>query len=210
MRLRLHQYPSSAVAEVTLSRRNLLALLHKLEMSGSARTLVSEDCPEGLVLVVRSEEDDEHYGARSLPPGPLHPSTEAFINSLKPPEELLPTEDEDPDEQELPAGVERPDPGYFRHEILAQGEVWFDRFGRLHQLNEMPFDYLSNVISFLERRAARLYLAELVLDLTSTLLGQAEEKSWRAPDFEEPLEWLRHTPLLLALSQAADERVGWR
>ncbi|KAB2850607.1 MAG: hypothetical protein F9K44_04385 [Hyphomicrobiaceae bacterium] len=65
---------------MTLSRRNLLALLHKLEMPGSARTLMTDyDCPEGWSLVVRSEPDDEHYGARAEPPGPLHPMSEIFV-----------------------------------------------------------------------------------------------------------------------------------
>ncbi|GIK83199.1 MAG: hypothetical protein BroJett024_43040 [Alphaproteobacteria bacterium] len=65
---------------VTLSRRNLLALLHKLQMPGSARSLTTDyDCPEGWSLIVRSESDGEHYGTRSEPPGPLHPASELFV-----------------------------------------------------------------------------------------------------------------------------------
>jgi hypothetical protein len=81
---------------VTLSRRNLLALLHKIDMPGSARQIKNNDCYEdgiqtpyycgeevtiGLptTLVLRSEDDDEHYAARPAPPGPMHPATEAFI-----------------------------------------------------------------------------------------------------------------------------------
>ena len=81
MRLRLFHHTDHASCEVTLSRRNLLALLHKLEMEGSARTLISSDCPPGLELVVRAEDDEVHYQDRDEPPGPMHPKTEAFIRS---------------------------------------------------------------------------------------------------------------------------------
>lgn len=84
---------------VTLSRRNLLALLHKIDMRGSARQIENNDSYEDGIqtpyycgeeaatalprttLVLRSEDDDEHYGARPAPPGPMHPATEAFIAS---------------------------------------------------------------------------------------------------------------------------------
>ena len=81
MKLRIHEHDHGAVAEVTLSRRNLLALLHKLEMPGSARTLMTDyDCPDGWVLAVRSEPDDEHYGQRLAPPGPLHPASKVLVS----------------------------------------------------------------------------------------------------------------------------------
>jgi hypothetical protein len=64
---------------VRLSRRNLLALLHKLDMEGSARTL-TRWCDELHVTVI-AEEDEEHYGGR--PFGTMHPQTEAFIADMK-------------------------------------------------------------------------------------------------------------------------------
>lgn len=68
------------VAVVTLSRRNLLSLLHKLDMPGSARTLRSANCQQqGWVLEVRCEDDEEHYGARGFGPGEMHPETEDFL-----------------------------------------------------------------------------------------------------------------------------------
>lgn len=80
MRLRIHITADRGVAEVTLSRRNLLALLHKLEMPGSARTILSMDNEEpGWTLIVRSEDDEEHYGSRGFGPGPMHPMTELSI-----------------------------------------------------------------------------------------------------------------------------------
>lgn len=70
---------------VVLSRRNLLSLIHKLDMPGSARTLVgADDVIDGdpaaaRVLVVRAEDDDEHYEARIAEPGAMHPDTEEFV-----------------------------------------------------------------------------------------------------------------------------------
>lgn len=80
---RLDLEPSCVV--VTLSRRNLLALLHKVDWPGSARTIVNNDCYwnglpiDGLTLVLRVEDDDEHYRRRAEPPGHMHPRTEVFI-----------------------------------------------------------------------------------------------------------------------------------
>ena len=80
MRLQVHKLADGAAAEVTLSRRNLLALLHKLEMPGSARTLMTDyDCPEGWCLVVRSEAVVVLFCARAVFPGPLHPMSEIFV-----------------------------------------------------------------------------------------------------------------------------------
>lgn len=77
--------------KVTLSRRNLLALLHKLDMEGSQRTIQNNDTyvngkSEPYVLLTLTAEDDEvHYGKRiekygeASGPGMMHPDTEAFI-----------------------------------------------------------------------------------------------------------------------------------
>lgn len=84
MRLDLDR-PLPSVALVTFSRRNLLALLHKLEMPGSARTLTSMDAyvsgvaVSSLMLIIRVEDDEAHYRDRPFPAGPMHPDTEVFI-----------------------------------------------------------------------------------------------------------------------------------
>jgi hypothetical protein len=83
--------------EVTLSRRNLLTLLHKLDMAGSMRQIENNDCWEDGVqtpfypgekrrtdlprtrLVLRCENDDEHYANRPVGPGPMHPESERFV-----------------------------------------------------------------------------------------------------------------------------------
>jgi hypothetical protein len=86
-RLDITTGPDRLLVSVTLSRRNLLALLHKLERPAPFRNLESGDCwingkqaayPQ-VQLELRCEEDAEHYARRDLPPGPMNPDTEAFI-----------------------------------------------------------------------------------------------------------------------------------
>jgi hypothetical protein len=68
---------------VTLSKRNLLALLSKLDWPESKRTLVAgvtprDDNPRGFMVAVSAESDEEHYRDR-IAPGEMHPRTEAAI-----------------------------------------------------------------------------------------------------------------------------------
>jgi hypothetical protein len=95
-RLEMFNMATDRRVVVTLSRRNLLALLHKLDMPGSARQIESnhsyEDgilTPFGVAealgakmppttLVLRVEDDDEHYANRPAP-GSMRPATESFI-----------------------------------------------------------------------------------------------------------------------------------
>lgn len=73
-----------AFFKVTLSRRNLLALLAKLEIPGSHCAIDSENAfldgapLEGVVFRVISEPDEVHYRDRP-PPGPMHPLTEQVM-----------------------------------------------------------------------------------------------------------------------------------
>lgn len=60
---------------LTLSKRNLLTLLHKLVMDGSDRTLIKPG-PNG-PTVVSVVSDEEAY--RNRAPGTMHPQTEMFI-----------------------------------------------------------------------------------------------------------------------------------
>jgi hypothetical protein len=75
----------AGVVIVTLSRRNLLTLLHKLDMPGSARTITNGYCylnrelNDRLTLVLRAEDDEAHYGERPEPPGAVHPTSEAYV-----------------------------------------------------------------------------------------------------------------------------------
>lgn len=75
----------------TLSRRNLLTLLHKLDMPGSARTITNRYIyADGILVdgicVIKAEDDFEHYGERSEGPGAMHPDSEEFI--ANPPDDL--------------------------------------------------------------------------------------------------------------------------
>ncbi|MBA3842073.1 MAG: hypothetical protein H0X39_05550 [Actinobacteria bacterium] len=83
--------------EVVLSRRNLLTLLHKLDMPHSQRQIENNDCwedgeqtpwypgesnatsPPRTILVLRCEHDGEHYAGRAGGPGIMHPESERFV-----------------------------------------------------------------------------------------------------------------------------------
>lgn len=67
----------AGVVTVALSRRNLKALLAKLDgfPPNSARTITKEE--DAGLLVVIAEEDDLRYDERGYPPGEMHPDTEA-------------------------------------------------------------------------------------------------------------------------------------
>lgn len=78
---------SPAAVIVTLSKRNLLSLLQKVDDATSARTLVGsyvyEDARllDGIELVVCCEPDKQHYADRE-PPGAVHPRAEAFVAQM--------------------------------------------------------------------------------------------------------------------------------
>jgi hypothetical protein len=96
-RLHIMNLEHGRQVEVVLSRRNLLTLLHKLDMPGSARMIANGDCWEDgartplspveltqsdlprTTLVLRCEDDAEHYAARPDGPGVMHPLTEDFV-----------------------------------------------------------------------------------------------------------------------------------
>jgi hypothetical protein len=96
-RLQIMNLEGGRRVEVTLSRRNLLTLLHKLDMPGSMRQIENNDCWEDGVqtpyypheveasdlppttLVLRCEDDGEHYAKRPNGPGPMHPASERVV-----------------------------------------------------------------------------------------------------------------------------------
>jgi hypothetical protein len=86
-RLEIKNGPCREV-RVVLSRRNLLSLLHKLDMEGSNREIHNNDCFEdgkqcpinGTLLILNCEDDDEHYSKRLAGPGMMHPETETFVH----------------------------------------------------------------------------------------------------------------------------------
>lgn len=82
------------IADVTVSRRNLRALLAKLDGhppdSNCTITKMSEDLSQRLIL--RAEPDEKHYGDRPYPPGGMHPSTERAME-IEPLSPVHPPED---------------------------------------------------------------------------------------------------------------------
>lgn len=74
MKLRTFELDGITQVEVTLSRRNLRALIAKLDDSDSKRT-IARDEDNGVHLIVRAEPDDVHYVER--PAGIMAPWTEA-------------------------------------------------------------------------------------------------------------------------------------
>lgn len=80
--------PAQIRVIVTLSRRNLLAMLHKIDMPGSARTIEKDfGYPTAMTLRLRCEDDAEHYlnesGSETVA-GYMHHETEAFIAAAPP------------------------------------------------------------------------------------------------------------------------------
>lgn len=72
---------------VTLSKRNLLALLHKVDDPESAREIRATRClidgeslPINFELVLRCEPNETHYAER--PAGPLAAATAAFVAAV--------------------------------------------------------------------------------------------------------------------------------
>jgi hypothetical protein len=58
--------------EIALSRRNLLAMLNKVDRADSARRMEKDEEEHGYLVVV-CETDEEHYGSREYGPGAVHP-----------------------------------------------------------------------------------------------------------------------------------------
>lgn len=85
MRLELRE---DGVVLVTLSRRNVLSLLSKLEQKHSARAIVMRGAyvygvlHEDLFLAVQVEPDELHYADRE-PPGEMSPETERFLEARR-------------------------------------------------------------------------------------------------------------------------------
>lgn len=82
--------PQTRQAKVTLSKRNLLTLLHKLEMPGSARRIennvvyVDGELNDEIMLVLCCEDDETHYADPDRlggPAGRMHPESEAYVRS---------------------------------------------------------------------------------------------------------------------------------
>lgn len=77
--LAVHERPPKGAkytVHVTLSRRNLISLLTKLDWESSHCTVERET--DAGYLIVTSEKDEAHYGS-DREPGEMHPQTESEI-----------------------------------------------------------------------------------------------------------------------------------
>lgn len=85
--------------------------------------------------------------------------------------------------------------GEIRPETFRQDEHWIDAAGRKHQLDDMPKDYLANVLSYSIDRAEYLYALDK---------GQEPVLGFGVDDagfgyFAEAYDWLEATPLIRAI-----------
>jgi len=88
-----HLYGGRRQLLLTLSRRNLLAILHKLDMPDSAIRIDNGDCyvdgepVEHFVFTLTAEDDETHYThplrTHKGYAGPMHLETEAFIHGKR-------------------------------------------------------------------------------------------------------------------------------
>lgn len=76
---------TSDIVQITLSKRNLLGLLAKVDNPDSAKTIfkIDGDRDSPITLVVCAEQDAEHYDREDGPAGAMHPDAEAFIAEHK-------------------------------------------------------------------------------------------------------------------------------
>jgi hypothetical protein len=70
-------------AAITLSRRNLLALIAYLDRIGSGeRASLAFLDYDNKVLVINAEEDEDHYRDRATPTRRMHPDIRARIREM--------------------------------------------------------------------------------------------------------------------------------
>lgn len=85
---------TNGLVTVTLSRRNLLALTHLLDVGHRYRVIANGDCyrhgqpVRDIILILRPEEDEPHYARRAEAAGQMRPDAEPYIaKSQQPPTE---------------------------------------------------------------------------------------------------------------------------
>lgn len=101
-----------------------------------------------------------------------------------------------------------PRPGF--QSLLSQDEVWIDRAGITHRLQEMDPGHCASVIAYLERRAAPMLRRRLVSYLsgpqpTGEMAGDAFDREIEEMDRlildGRATDWLWGYPLLPALAR---------
>ena len=112
----------------------------------------------------------------------------------------------------LPPGLRphRHSPNQLPGWVFLQHQVWVDYWGNEHEIESMELDYVANVIRFCEERAERIHQI-VFLDALGGILADflfGDRDSVEPADLslaeEEPLDWLRRTPLVRALARCID------
>lgn len=95
--------------------------------------------------------------------------------------------------------------------VFIQNRVWVDTAGQEHVIDDMPDDYVANVINFCRDHAGQIRrlvegysMDELLEGLKTGKYDHERTLDYRKRDHDETLEWLEATPLIRALH----ERLG--
>jgi hypothetical protein len=234
--------------EVTLSRRNLLALLHKLDTPGSKRTIINGDSWEDgtptpwpgkpgasalppTLLVLRCEDDMEHYALRPQAPGEMHATTETYVRTHggrtrhmadETPGDGSPPEKHGWRPRPDPALVNPDTPGLRAHRhppnrlhawVFTQQDLWVDYWGNELELKSMSAEYVQNVLAFTRGQAARIREIvdpDLALDQLAALVAGAASDPDIVRDAStaydlDAIAWVEQTPLVRALKKLVDD-----
>lgn len=111
------------------------------------------------------------------------------------------------------------DRGTAWYRTLHQTEHWRTQEGELLRVDEMRKGHLEAVLALLERRAPRLAelcswaLVAMPMPAEHTMAHELVEadvdREW-AHQMEDPLGWVRQTPLYRAMRERHDAMIEWR
>lgn len=65
--------------EITLSRTNLVSMIHKIDEMGDSACAIMRQVGDGWTLLFRGEDDETHYANRTR--GRMHPLTERYLRA---------------------------------------------------------------------------------------------------------------------------------
>ena len=213
--MRLDLYVERGLVFVTLSRRNLLACLAKLEEPGSFRMItgryvyVNGELIDELTLVLRAQPDDEHYQGRE-PAGPMAATTERRLEELA---ESRPSANVEQAVGDLPdddsgQGIapSRHPPGRVLPWVFQQHQIWVDTEGHEQEIEIMPSGIVDDVIRFCEVEAGQINFVCLLAALSKRIDASVAEQAAPGdalldefPAGPNARKWIEGTPLMHAL-----------
>lgn len=96
-------------------------------------------------------------------------------------------------------------PEFILHSTLRQGQYWCDGKGRRRRIAELSLHEVLEAMSFLERQAELLHLAEQLALCCERRIGSGQHQvEGDARSHADPAEWLHVTPLYRALLAAIE------